>query len=131
MIRALALAVLALDVLVLAAGCGARPEAAASGGVATELTVFPKSPAALRPATLRLRFTDDRGRAVTPDVLEAEVQMAGMVHGAERLAFRSVGEGRYEAAHVFSMDGTWEIQVRATIGANTYATRRSLGVGSE
>ena len=128
---ALRTTVLLLLLSILAAGCGSRPQASASGGVTAELSVSPRSAAAMRPVTVRLRFTDAQGGVVPADSLEVDARMTEMSHGAERLMFRSTGRGRYEASHVFSMDGEWELQVHAVVAGKEFTTTLPLRIGGE
>lgn len=123
-----------LAVLILAsagsAACRAQPQAAASGEVTTELFAEPRRPAAMRPVTLRLRFSVAQGRVAVRD-LEVAARMPEMDHGAEPVVFRPDGPGRFVATHVFSMDGEWELQVRAVIAENAVTTRLTVRVGEE
>lgn len=128
---ALRTSVLLLLLSTLAAGCGPRSQASASGGVTSELSVSPRSAAAMRPVTLRLRFSDAQGGVVPADSLEVNARMTEMSHGAERLVFRSTGRGRYEASHVFSMDGEWELQVHAVVAGKEVTTTLPLRIGGE
>jgi len=118
-------------VAVLAAACGGRSPAATSGDVQVELSAAPRTIAALRPVTLELRFTDQHGRPLAPQTVEARASMPEMAHGAENVTFKPVGQGRYEAAHTFSMDGQWEIEVQALIEGKQIMTRVSIRVGTE
>lgn len=112
------------------AGCRPQPQASASGGVTVELTTAPRTPAAMRPVTLRLRFSDARG-SVAVSAVDVRARMPEMAHGAEAVTFRPAGPGRFEASHVFSMDGAWEFQVRAVTGENVISTRLVIRVGGE
>jgi nitrogen fixation protein FixH len=130
MIRPTLAVLVLLVVSALSAGCGAQAQTAASGDVTVELVTSPARPAAMRPATLRLRFSTSGGSAAVRD-LTVQARMPEMEHGAEAIAFRPVGPGRFEASHVFSMDGTWELQVRALVQEEVVTTRLIIRVGGE
>lgn len=126
--------ILALGALAVAAvlstGCRPQGQAAASGGVIVALTSVPRTPAAMRPAALRLRFSGGEGAAAVSAV-EVFARMPEMDHGTQPVTFRPVGRGRFEASHVFSMDGEWELQVRAVAGENVITTRLIIRVGGQ
>jgi nitrogen fixation protein FixH len=82
----------------------------------------------MRPVTLRLRFSGAEGRLPVRD-LEVLARMPEMDHGAVPVVFRPDGAGQFVASHVFSMDGEWELEVRAVVGSRPATTRLIIRVG--
>ncbi|MDQ7842299.1 MAG: FixH family protein [Armatimonadota bacterium] len=118
-------------IAVLAAGCGGRPQAAASDDITVEVSTVPRAVAALRPVTLVVRCRDRAGRPVAVRISEARLAMPEMSHGAERIVLHPAGAGRYEASHTFSMDGVWQLQIRGVVGGRAFAAQIPIHVGIE
>lgn len=107
-------AVLLFAALTTLTACREQPAAAVTGpGWRMVLTVSPPTPAALRPAVLRVTVSG-RPAPGDPTTVTGEVAMPAMDHRAAPLAFTRVGEGHYEARHTFSMGGTWAVRVTVT-----------------
>jgi len=118
-------------VAVLAGGCGARTEAVDSSDIRVEVSTVPRAVAALRPVTLQVRCADRRGRPVTAQMIEARLSMPEMAHGEETVTLQPAGDGRYEAAHTFSMDGVWELEVHGVAAGKEFRTRVPIRIGPD
>jgi len=116
---------------VLAAGCGGRPQAAASDGITVEVSTVPRAVVALRPVTLVVRCRDRQGRPVAARITGAHLSMPEMSHGVEHIVLHPAGGGRYEASHTFSMDGVWQLEIRGVAGREEFTTRVPIPVGEE
>jgi len=118
-----------LAVLAVAA-CGQAGSARAEGdGWKAELRWSPPRPRALQEARLVLRVWDREGRPADVRELEAVADMPEMSHEPDRLRFRPVGQGTYEAAHKFSMDGGWRVRVTGRVGDAELEAEFPLSVG--
>ncbi|MDR7415463.1 MAG: FixH family protein [Armatimonadota bacterium] len=112
------------------AACASVSAAEVSGeGWKARLEWSPASPRALRTTALRLRIEDGSGKPLGLSKLRAVASMPEMVHGPEEILFREVAPGRYEAQHVFSMDGRWEIRVTGESGGVQVLASFNLSVG--
>ena len=118
-------------IVVLAAGCGGRPPAAASDDITVEVSTVPRAVAALRPVTLVVRCRDRAGRPAAVRISEALLAMPEMSHGVEKIVLHPAGGGRHEASHTFSMDGVWQLEIRGVAGGREFTTRVPIHVGAE
>lgn len=70
-------------------------------------------------ATLHLMWADDGGDVTDADVVVTP-WMPAHGHGIDtEVSVSELGEGEYEAGFIFSMPGTWELQVDVDDGAGT------------
>lgn len=121
---------LLLAAALLLTGCArTSKEVPAASGIRLQLEVSPARPAALHPASLRLRVSDASGGPYVLQELRAAADMPEMTHGKETIAFRDVAPGLYEAVHTFSMDGRWEIRVSGRTAGGRAEARFTVEVG--
>jgi nitrogen fixation protein FixH len=120
-----------IGIALLAAGCGGPPHAAAPDGIAVEVSTLPRSVAALRPVTLAVRCRVPGGRPAAARITEARLTMPKMVHGTENIVLHPIGDGRYEAAHTFSMDGVWHLEIRGVAGGRPFTAQVPIRVGRD
>ncbi len=112
------------------AACSQAPSARAEGeGWTATLEWSPQRLRALQPARLVLRVTDRSGGPVRLQELHAQADMPEMSHEPEEIRFRQAGEGTYEAAHKFSMDGRWRVRVTGRWDRTPFQATFELAVG--
>lgn len=129
LLRAGIVVVAAVAALALA-GCARPPRVTpTASGIRWQLDVSPYRPAALRNATLRLRAFDTAGRPLALHGFRATASMPEMNHRGDTIAFREVEPGLYEAVHVFSMDGRWEIRISGVVKGERVEDRIVLQIG--
>lgn len=78
---------------------------------------------------LVLRVADRSGRAVRLQEVHAQADMPEMSHEPEEIRFWPAGEGTYEAAHNFSMDGRWRVRVTGRWDRTPFQATFELAVG--
>jgi nitrogen fixation protein FixH len=83
------------------------------------LAFSPDPPVAGQETTIRVRLTDDAGKAVAGAQVKASLVMTTMDMGKNELTFTDQGGGAYQASAKFTMSGPWNTVVAATVGGQS------------
>lgn len=84
---------------------------ATAGALTMSLRITPNPPAPMRETLMRLTLSDSRGQPVSAADVSMDLTMPGMAMPANRPRVLAEGDGVYSAKTIFSMAGTWKIEV--------------------
>lgn len=76
--------------------------------------ITPNEPKARAKNLVTITVTGSDGKPVTDAVVKADVAMTSMDMGTSHIAFKPLGDGRYQGPVQFSMAGPWRITVTVT-----------------
>ncbi|HVP53422.1 MAG TPA: FixH family protein [Candidatus Eisenbacteria bacterium] len=113
----------AVTLALLAGGCSKHASAPAAPGASDSgwklgLTVSPKRPRMVRPASFTVHIADSTGLAIGDAMVTGSLNMTLMDMGKTEVKFEPKGNGDYEASvKSFDMSGPWELAVDAVQGS--------------
>jgi len=84
---------------------------ATSGALTMSLLMTPDPPTPMRETQAQLTLSDSRGQPVSATNVNMDLTMPGMAMPANRPQVVAAGDGVYRAKTIFSMAGTWKIEV--------------------